>query len=104
MKAELRSIIKSLLNIIKHICEIVRLLILIGIEYVVKFVIKCKQTIHFVSAVLAVFVLVVDVLVSYKGFKEPNLFGQVFPQVLILSALFYVLGMLSIFTGKENNH
>lgn len=82
--------------------EIVRLLILIAIEYVVKFTVKCKPIIHFVSAVLAVFVLVVDILVSYKVFKDTSLFGQVFPQVLILSALFYVLGMLSIFTGKED--
>lgn len=94
--------VKSLLNIVKSLFEIVRLLILIAIEYVVKFVIKCKPIIHFVSAVLAVFVLVVDILVSYKVFKDTSLFGQVFPQVLILSALFYVLGMLSIFTGKED--
>lgn len=90
------------LKIIISLFEIVRLLILIAIEYVVKLVIKCKPVIHFVSAVLAVFVLIVDVLVSYKGFKDPSLFGQVFPQALILSALFYVLGMLSIFTGKED--
>ena len=85
---------------IKSLFEIVRLLILIAIEYVVKLVIKCKPIIHFVSAVLAVFVLVVDILVAYKGYKDITTFGQVFPQVLILSALFYVLGMLSIFTGK----
>lgn len=96
------SNIKSLLNIVKSLFKIVRLLILIAIEYVVKFVIKCKPIIHFVSAVLAVFVLVVDILVAYKCYKDISLFGQVFRQVLILSALFYVLGMLSIFTGKED--
>ena len=86
---------------IKSLFEIVRLLILIAIEHVVKFVIKCKPIIHFVSAVLAVFVLVVDILVAYKCYKDITTFGQVFPQVLILSALFYVLGMLSISTSKE---
>ena len=85
----------------KALLEIVKLLILIAIEHVVKLVIKCKPIIHFVSAVLAVFVLVVDILVAYKGYKDITTFGQVFPQVLILSALFYVLGMLSIFTGEE---
>lgn len=92
------------LKIIISLFEIVRLLILIAIEYVVKLVIKCKPVIHFVSAVLSVFVLVVDIIVAYKGYKDITTFGQVFPQVLILSALFYVLGMLSIFTGKEDKH
>ena len=92
------------MKIITSLFDIVRLLILIVMEYAVKLVIKGKPVIHFVSAILAVFVLVVDVLVSYKGFKDPRLFGQVFPQVLILSALFYVLGMLSIFTRKEDRH
>lgn len=90
------------MKIITSLFEIAKLLILIAIEYVVKLIIKFKPIIHFVSAILAVFVLIVDVLVSYKVFKDTRLFGQVFPQVLILSALFYVLGMLSIFTGKED--
>lgn len=89
------------MRIITSLFEIVRLLILIAIEYVVKLVIKCKPIIHFVSAVLAIFVFVVDILVSNKVFKDTSLFGQVFPQVLLLSALFYVLGMLSIITSKE---
>ena len=89
------------MNTAKALFEIVRLLILIAIEYAVKFVIKCKPIIHFVSIVLAIFVFVVDILVSYKVFKDTSLFGQVFPQVLLLSALFYVLGMLSIRTSKE---
>ena len=89
------------LKIISSLFEVVRLLILIALEHVFKLVIKCKPIIHFVSAVLAVFVLVVDILVSYKCYKDISTFGQVFPQVLILSALFYMLGMLSISTSKE---
>lgn len=93
--------IKSLFNIVKSLFEMLRLLILFAIEYLVKLVIKCKPVICFVSGVGAVFVLIFDVLLSYKCYKDISTFGQVFPQVLILSALFYVLGMLSIFTGKE---
>ena len=88
----------------KKIREIIKLLILIVVQATVNLVIKLKPAIHIVSAMLAVFVLVVDIVVGYKVFKDTSLFGQAFPQVLILSALFYVLGMLSIFTGKERDY